>query len=84
MHVLREAMPDGGPTPDFASTTVASDPGPGGLRTMLRLQRVGDTRHYDAAGFPGRTVGLDRTWSALGRHRPRGRGLLVGGVVASG
>jgi len=25
------------------------------------MQMVGDTRYYDAAGFPGRTVGLSTT-----------------------
>jgi hypothetical protein len=25
----------------------------------LKLQRVGSQRYFDAAGFPGRTVGLD-------------------------
>ena len=36
----------------------ASRPGPKGLRTVLNYQRVGGTRYFDAAGFPGRTVGL--------------------------
>jgi len=29
------------------------------LRTVLNFQRVGKQRYFDAAGFPGRTVGLD-------------------------
>jgi hypothetical protein len=29
-----------------------------GLRTVLDYQVVGDTKYFDAAGFPGRTVGL--------------------------
>jgi arylsulfatase A-like enzyme len=37
---------------------LASGPGPGGLRTVLNYQQVGTTRYFDAAGFPGRTVGL--------------------------
>ncbi len=40
---------------------IASDPGPGGLRTLLDEQSVGDTRYFDAAGFAGRTVGLAPT-----------------------
>ena len=30
-----------------------------GLRTVLNFQRVGNQRYFDAAGIPGRTVGLD-------------------------
>jgi hypothetical protein len=59
-RVLREAMPDeGAMTPAFSSQTIASEPGPQGLRTILRLQHVGDTIYFDAAGFAGRTVGLE-------------------------
>jgi len=29
------------------------------LKTVLQFQRVGKQRYFDAAGFPGRTVGLD-------------------------
>jgi hypothetical protein len=38
-----------------------SEPTAQGLRTVLETQRVGDTRYFDAAGFPGRTVGLTAT-----------------------
>ena len=34
-------------------------PAASGLRTVLNFQRVGSQRYFDAAGFPGRTVGLD-------------------------
>jgi hypothetical protein len=56
-RVIEEAMP-GGTLPAHEFDTVVSDPASGGLRTVLELQRVGDTRYFDAAGFPGRTVGL--------------------------
>jgi arylsulfatase A-like enzyme len=56
-RVVTEAMPNG-ETPKAVSETVRSDPA-GGLRTVLKLQRVGSQRYFDAAGFPGRTVGLD-------------------------
>jgi len=56
-RVLSEAMP-GGATPEVASRVVTSDPGPNGLMTVLDMQTVGATRYFDAAGFPGRTVGL--------------------------
>ena len=29
-----------------------------GLATQLDVQSVGDTRYFDAGGFPGRTIGL--------------------------
>jgi arylsulfatase A-like enzyme len=35
-----------------------SDPAPDGERAVLEYQQVGQTRYFDAAGFPGRTVGL--------------------------
>ncbi|MFI5015467.1 MAG: alkaline phosphatase family protein [Hyphomicrobiales bacterium] len=57
-RVLTEAMP-GGMTPDFTSRTRASRPDKNGLRTILRYQTVGDTKYFDAAGFLGRTVGLE-------------------------
>ncbi len=57
-RVLTEAMP-GGMTPDFTSRTRSSKPDDQGLRTILRYQTVGDTKYFDAAGFLGRTVGLE-------------------------
>ncbi|MBV9861381.1 MAG: alkaline phosphatase family protein [Alphaproteobacteria bacterium] len=57
-RVLAEAMP-GGALPPYSPETIASDPGPGGLRTVLNRQKVGDTLYFDAAGFAGRTVGLE-------------------------
>ena len=36
----------------------ASTPAANGQKTVLEYQRVGGTRYFDAAGFPGRTVGL--------------------------
>jgi arylsulfatase A-like enzyme len=57
-RVLTEAMP-GGMTPDFTSRTRSSKPDDKGLRTILRSQTVGDTKYFDAAGFLGRTVGLE-------------------------
>ncbi len=56
-RVLTEAMP-GGALPEVKSFTVVSDPTTNGLRTVLDVQAVGDVRYFDAAGFPGRTVGL--------------------------
>jgi hypothetical protein len=56
-RVIEEALP-GGAIPSVDSGVVRSDPGPDGLATMLVVQRVGSAAYFDAAGFPGRTVGL--------------------------
>jgi hypothetical protein len=57
-RVMTEAMPNG-VTPKAFSGTVKSQPSANGLRTVLNFQRVQTQRYFDAAGFPGRTVGLD-------------------------
>ncbi len=54
---MSEAM-IGGTIPVFKRGMLRSDAGPGGLTTLLRTQSVGPTMYFDAAGFPGRTVGL--------------------------
>ncbi|MCG6206097.1 alkaline phosphatase family protein [Rhodopseudomonas sp. HC1] len=58
-RVMTEAMPDGA-IPKATSSVLRSKPA-NGLRTVLAFQRVGDQRYFDAAGFPGRTLGLDDT-----------------------
>ncbi len=55
-RVLDEAM--GGAMPKVEKHIVHSPPAANGLRTILNLQQVGSTTYFDAAGFPGRTVGL--------------------------
>ena len=74
-RVLSEAMP-GGAVPPHSVKTVRSEPSDAGLRTVLSYQVVGATRYFDAAGFPGRTVGLrdteDRPLPSLSRE-PSGR-----------
>jgi hypothetical protein len=57
-RAMSEAMPNGA-TPKAYSDTIKSDAAAGGLRTVVNFQRVGSERYFDAAGFPGRTVGLD-------------------------
>ncbi len=57
-RVMTEAMPNGA-IPKAFSGTVKSQPSANGLRTVLNFQRVLAQRYFDAAGFPGRTVGLD-------------------------
>jgi Type I phosphodiesterase / nucleotide pyrophosphatase len=56
-RVLTETMP-GGALPEVKSFTVVSEPAENGLRTVLDVQAVGEVKYFDAAGFPGRTVGL--------------------------
>lgn len=56
-RVIAEAMPGGG-APPHETMILRSDPSETGLRTVLQYQVVGSTRYFDAAGFPGRTVGL--------------------------
>lgn len=57
-RVMTEAMPNGA-TPQAYSGTVKSKPSANGLHTVLNFQRIGTQRYFDAAGFPGRTLGLE-------------------------
>ncbi|WP_213772742.1 alkaline phosphatase family protein [Bradyrhizobium sp. dw_78] len=57
-RVISEALP-GGIIPKAADGTLTSKPAANGLRTVVKYQRVLSQRYFDAAGFPGRTVGLD-------------------------
>jgi hypothetical protein len=67
-RVLREAMP-GGVMPEVKSTAIMSEPADNGVRTVLDIQSVGDTRYFDAGGFFGRTLGLSQPPLA-GRGKP--------------
>jgi hypothetical protein len=57
-RVMTEAMPNGA-TPQAFSGSVKSQPSANGLRTVLNFQRVLRQRYFDAAGFTGRTLGLE-------------------------
>ena len=57
-RVMTEAMPNGA-TPRGYNGSVTSPPDDQGLRTVLNFQRVLTQRYFDAAGFAGRTVGLE-------------------------
>ena len=46
-------------TPSYRAKLTQSDPDATGLKTILNYQLVGTTRYFDAAGFPGRTIGLN-------------------------
>ena len=56
-RVLREALRDG-VVPPFGARRLRSAPAANGFVTVLDEQVVGDTPYYDAAGLPGRTLGL--------------------------
>jgi arylsulfatase A-like enzyme len=56
-RVIEEALVNGRQA-RVTVKTLRSKPGPNGLRTVLRYQEVRGVRYFDAAGFPGRTLGL--------------------------
>ncbi len=66
---MTEAMPNGA-TPKATSDVIKSEPAANGLRTVLNFQRVGAQRYFDAAGFPGRTVGLE---DGTGKQKTAGK-----------
>ena len=62
-RVVEEALP-GGLTPTAESWVERGKASEKGLATILVGQNIGKTRYFDAAGFPGRTVGLDERKAA--------------------
>jgi arylsulfatase A-like enzyme len=62
-RVIEEALP-GGSNPQVENFVQRATPDRNGLATILVGQRVGQTRYFDAAGFPGRTVGLEERKAA--------------------
>ncbi|HEY0104544.1 MAG TPA: alkaline phosphatase family protein [Rhizomicrobium sp.] len=52
-----EALVGGKPVKATAGV-LAATPAANGIRTVLEYQAVGNVRYFDAAGIPGRTVGL--------------------------
>jgi len=62
-RVAEEALP-GGASPSVENFTERSHAAADGLATILVGQRVGSNRYFDAAGFPGRTVGMDERKAA--------------------
>jgi Type I phosphodiesterase / nucleotide pyrophosphatase len=68
-RVMSEALPNR-IIPKAASSTIVSQPAANGLRTVVKFQRVLSQRYFDAAGFPGRTVGLD---ADAGKQKTAGR-----------
>lgn len=56
-RVAAEALAGGAPA-NVVRRSIQSAPAENGMRTILNLQQVGETRYFDAAGFAGRAVGL--------------------------
>ena len=56
-RVLDESLKGGAPVP-FTSRTVRSAAAANGFATMLNAQDAGGAPYFDAAGAPGRTLGL--------------------------
>jgi hypothetical protein len=57
-RVMTEALRGGGPTPRTAAITLRSKPAANGFVTILNAQVAGGETYLDAAGAPGRAIGL--------------------------
>jgi hypothetical protein len=61
-RVLTEAMPKGD-MPSWTSSVQASAPDSLGRQTVVATQTLGENQYFDAAGYPGRTLGLPENLS---------------------
>jgi hypothetical protein len=57
-RVMAEALADGGAAPAAKAIVVASPPAANGFVTVLNAQEAAGETYFDAAGAPGRTLGL--------------------------
>jgi arylsulfatase A-like enzyme len=57
-RVMSEALAEGGAAPDAKPIVVASAPAANGFTTVLNAQEAAGETYFDAAGAPGRTLGL--------------------------
>jgi len=57
-RVMTEALVDGGPAPESRAIVLRSEPAANGFTTVLNAQEAAGKTYYDAAGMPGRTLGL--------------------------
>src|SRR6202022_877844 len=57
-RVMSEALPNG-IIPKAADGKIVSKPASNGLQTIVKFQHVLSQRYFDAAGFAGRTAGID-------------------------
>lgn len=60
-RVIDEALVSGPATTDSTPKVIRSQPAANGFVTILEGQNVGDEHYFDAAGMPGRVVGLKST-----------------------
>jgi hypothetical protein len=58
-RVMSEALRDGAAPPTVTPIRVDSAPAANGFRTLLRGQQAASGSYFDAAGMPGRTLGLE-------------------------
>jgi hypothetical protein len=68
-RVMSEALPRG-VVPKRFDGKIVSKPAANGLQTIVKYQRVQSQRYFDAAGFPGRTVGLE---AEVGKQKTAGQ-----------
>ena len=57
-RVMGEALAADGAARDAVARSLRSEPAANGFLTQLDMQSVGETPYFDAAGAPGRTIGL--------------------------
>jgi arylsulfatase A-like enzyme len=57
-RVMAEALADGGATPEVRPIVLRSEPAANGFTTVLNAQEAAGQTYFDAAGMPGRTLGL--------------------------
>ena len=55
---MSEALADGGPPPPVKKLTLRSKPAANGFVTVLNAQVTQGVSYLDAAGAPGRAIGL--------------------------
>jgi hypothetical protein len=68
-RVMSETLPNG-IVPKAFDGKIVSKPAANGLQTVVKYQRVLSQRYFDAAGFPGRSVGLD---AEAGKQKSAGK-----------
>jgi hypothetical protein len=57
-RVMAEALRDGAPPPEARAIVLRSEPAANGFTTVLNAQEAAGETYFDAAGMPGRTLGL--------------------------
>jgi hypothetical protein len=62
-RILSEALKGGPDNIAFETKSIKSAPAVNGQVSKLAYQLVGKTKYFDAAGFPGRSIGLDEQTS---------------------